>query len=176
MSSSTTAGRARLLGLAAVIVLAGLALDQVSKAWAIANLDVPRPIIGELLQFRLLYNPGAAFSIGESVTWLYTAVAAAVSVGILLVLPRVRNLWWLVTLSVLLAGALGNLADRLFRPPSFGHGHVIDFIDYGPFVGNVADIWIVGAAVVLVVLNLRGVPADGRPAPAAEPQDVEEER
>lgn len=148
----------------AVLVAALVAVDQATKAWALATLAQPVPILDGLLHLRLLFNPGAAFSLGESVTWLYTVVAAAVSVAIMVLLPRVRNRWWLITLAVLLAGALGNLLDRLFRPPSAGQGHVIDFIDYGPFVGNVADIFIVGAALVLVVLNLRGIPT--RPAPA----------
>jgi signal peptidase II len=40
---------------------------------------------------------------------------------------------------------------------------VVDFLDYnGWFIGNVADIWIVGAAGLIIVLALRGVGVDGR--------------
>ena len=169
MSTSTEPSRARRLLPAVALVVAGVAADQATKAWAVATLDHPVPILGGLLHLRLLYNPGAAFSLGESVTWLYTVVAGAVSVAIIVALPRIRNLWWLVTLSVLLAGALGNFIDRIVQPPRVGQGHVIDFIDYGPFVGNVADIFIVGAAAVLVLLNLRGVPTGAPPRADDEP-------
>ena len=60
------------------------------------------------------------------------------------------------SIALLAGGAIGNLIDRLFQPPSFGQGHVIDFIGYGDwFVGNVADIWIVVAAAALVLSMAR---------------------
>ena len=63
---------------------------------------------------------------------------------------------WVVLLGLLLGGAATHLADRLFRPPGFGRGEVVDFIDYGHlFIGNVADLVIVGGAIgVVVVLAL----------------------
>ncbi|WP_326623309.1 hypothetical protein [Streptomyces decoyicus] len=68
-----------------------------------------------------------------------------------------------------------HLGDRLFREPGFGRVHVVDFIDYGPFVGNVADIAIVCGCVALVLLCLRGVPL--AKAPGVEPlPDVSTER
>ena len=82
---------------------------------------------------------------------------------------RVGSLGWAVALGLLLGGSLGNLIDRFFREPGPGRGHVVDFIDYfGLFIGNVADIAIVGAALLIVVLALRGITiagervADGR--------------
>ncbi|MGL5911899.1 MAG: signal peptidase II, partial [Phycicoccus sp.] len=62
----------------------------------------------------------------------------------------------------LLGGAVGNLVDRVFRAPGPGRGHVVDFIDYsGWFVGNVADIAIVGAAGLVAGLSWRGIPVSG---------------
>jgi signal peptidase II len=47
------------------------------------------------------------------------------------------------------------LGDRLFREPGFAVGHIVDFIDYsGFFVGNVADIFLVGGAIYLVIASL----------------------
>ena len=75
---------------------------------------------------------------------------------------RIGSTGWAVALGLLLGGALGNLIDRLFREPSFGRGEVVDFIAYAHvFVGNVADIAIVVAAVVIVLLSIRGVRIDG---------------
>ena len=71
----------------------------------------------------------------------------------------------LVLGSLAAGGALGNLSDRFFRAPGPGRGQVVDFIVYfGWFIGNVADIAIVGAAAFIAVLSLRGVPASGSSA------------
>jgi signal peptidase II len=158
-------GRRRLV-LLGVIAAAVLAVDQLSKAWAVAALSGGRsiPLIDSLLELRLVRNPGAAFSMGESLTWAFTLLSAAVVVAVVFLARRVRSTTWAVVLGLLLAGAAGNLVDRLFRPPGFGQGHVVDFIDYaGQFVGNVADVAIVLATVALVVTVLRGTSLDGTP-------------
>ncbi|MEV0590679.1 signal peptidase II [Nonomuraea cavernae] len=146
-----------MLALAAVVLLA----DQSSKFWAISALsDGERiTVIPGLIQLRLLFNPGAAFSIGEGVTWVFTLAAAAAVAGILYVGRRSRSPVWAVVLGALLGGATTHLLDRLFRPPGFAQGHVVDFIDYGGlFVGNVADIALTGGCVLLILLSLRGIP------------------
>lgn len=138
------------------IAVAVLVLDQASKYWAESALTgkAPIPLLGEFLQFRLLYNPGAAFSIGSGSTWVFT-ILAAVAVVVLARLatqpqPRLRA----VALALLLGGAFTHLLDRLFRDPGFARGHVVDFIDYnGWFVGNIADIALFCGAVLFVVLT-----------------------
>ena len=76
--------------------------------------------------------------------------------------PPDRVLGWAVALGLLLGGALGNLVDRLVREPGFARGEVVDFIAYANwFVGNVADIAIVAAAVLVVILAALGVHIDG---------------
>ncbi len=69
---------------------------------------------------------------------------------------------WAVALGLLLGGAVGNLVDRFFRAPGPGRGHVVDFIAYFDwFVGNVADIAIVVAAGLIMVLTYRGTSIAG---------------
>jgi signal peptidase II len=146
------------LALAVFVVLA----DQSSKWWAETALgDGERiPVLGELLSFWLVYNPGAAFSIGEEFTLVLAIVAGVAVVGIAWYSWRVRSRAWAVALGLVLGGATTHLGDRLFRQPGFGRGHVVDFIDYaGFFVGNVADIALVGGAVMIVVLSLVGLRA-----------------
>lgn len=146
---------------AAVVVFA---LDQASKVWAVGALDNGRlvPLVGDVLSLRLIRNSGAAFSIGDSMTWVMTLVAAAVTVAILVVVPRIGSSRWSLALGLLLGGSLGNLYDRMFREPGPLHGHVIDFIDYGGlFVGNVADIAIVVGALLLVWLVFTNIDMDG---------------
>ncbi|WP_344322064.1 signal peptidase II, partial [Citricoccus zhacaiensis] len=49
--------------------------------------------------------------------------------------------------------AVSHLGDRLLRPPSVGQGHIVDFIAYGDwFIGNIADIFIVGGVVAVLIL------------------------
>jgi signal peptidase II len=150
--------------LGAVAVLAYLT-DQLSK---IVALDVlangePRPFVGELIRFKLIGNPGAALSLGASNTWVMTGIALAVLVAIVVVARQLGSRAWAVALGLLLGAAIGNLTDRFVRPPGGGQGRVVDFIDYNRwFIGNVADIWIVSAAGLIIILALLGIGVDGR--------------
>ncbi len=168
--------RRRRLALLTWSVLAVVwALDQVTKALAVEHLSGsdPVPVVDGVLQLRLLYNPGAAFSFATGLTWLLTLVAVVVVVVVLRMSRRTGSLAWAVALGLLLAGATGNLTDRLFRDPGFARGHVVDFIEWPGFpVFNVADAAITCAAALIVVLSLRGVPLDGGPraAPAGAPE------
>jgi signal peptidase II len=148
---------------AAMVLLA----DQASKLWATSALSGGErvTVIPRLIQFRLTFNPGAAFSIGAGATWVFTLTTAAAVVGVLYYGRRSHSTTWTVVLGALLGGAASHLLDRLFREPGFARGHVVDFIDYGPFVGNVADIVLVGSCALLMLLSLRGVPFE---APADE--------
>jgi signal peptidase II len=152
-------GSSRLYGmmlmLAAVVVL----VDQLTKLWAVSVLsDGERvAVIPPLIHFRLFYNGGAAFSVGTSATPVIALVSAVAVVGILYTARRLASPGWALVLGVLLGGAVSHLGDRLFREPGFSRGHVVDFIDYGPFVGNVADIALTCGCVAMVLLSLRGV-------------------
>ncbi|MFW5470258.1 signal peptidase II [Knoellia sp. CPCC 206435] len=157
-------GRSRLFGLLVAVGVLTLVLDQGSKVWALAALTPgePRELVGSLLRLNLIRNPGAAFSLGDGVTWLLTLVALGIVVWVGRAATRVGDRGWAVTLGLLLGGAIGNLIDRILREPGFGRGHVVDFIDYfGLFIGNVADIAIVGAAAFGAVLAVRGIPLEG---------------
>lgn len=149
------------LGLAAVV----LVLDQLTKWWAVEELTQGERIslVGDLLGLTLVYNPGAALSIfANGYTWVLTIVVVAVVVVILRAMRRIGSLGWAMALGLLLGGALGNLIDRLFREPGFARGEVVDMIAYANFfVGNVADIAIVVAAGLIIVLSFRGIALDG---------------
>ncbi len=144
-----------------------LAADQLAKMVAIDNLPPERvvPVIGEALQFYLVRNPGAAFSLGEGVTWIFTIALAVVAVIIVyLAATRVHSRLWAVVLGLLLGGVLGNLTDRLLRAPGFPVGHVVDFISTPwmmPAIYNVADIFIVSMMISVALLVLFGFHLDG---------------
>ncbi len=156
---------------AAAIIL----FDQGTKFWAEATLEVgvPVPVIGEAIQWRLVYNPGAAFGIGGEFTWILTIVAALAVVGIAIFVSRISSVPWALAAGAMLGGAISHLGDRLFREPGFARGEIVDFIDYfGFFVGNVADIALVGGAIAMVLLSLLGLslrsPARREQAPSHE--------
>jgi len=136
------------------IALVGFGIDQATKQWALATLDPQDPpvLLGGLLTLRLIRNPGAAFSMGESFTVVLSLIAVAALVFVAgWLLPRARHRGWVIGIGLLLAGILGNLADRLFREPGFLHGHVIDFLQLPRFaIFNVADMCITFAAIVLI--------------------------
>ncbi|MDO8107436.1 signal peptidase II [Isoptericola sp. b441] len=161
----TVPPRRRLVAALAVVAAVVLAVDQATKALALAHLTegVRTPLLGHLLALQLIGNPGAALSLASGMTWIFTIAAVGVSVVIVRVADRLGSRAWAVALGLLLGGAVGNLVDRLVRPPGFGTGHVVDFLAYGDwFIGNVADIAIVVSAVMIVLLTLIGVGIDGR--------------
>ena len=160
-----TVPRRWLLAFALAVVV--LAADQLTKFWAESALTgrPPEPLLGDFLQLRLIYNPGAAFSIGSGSTWIFTLVAAVAVILLGRYAIRVRSLGWAIGLGLLLGGATTHLLDRLFRPPGFAMGHVVDFIDYnGWFVGNVADIALVTGAGLLMLQSVLGRDLEGRRA------------
>ena len=153
------------LGVLALVAVCVYTIDQVSKFLVVENLTErqPVPVIGELLQFYFVKNPGAAFSLGSGSTWIFAIIAGLVAVFIVVFAPRIRSLAWAVLFGLLLGGNLGNLTDRLFREPGFGVGHVIDFLQlqYFPAIFNVADMAIVASMAVFIVLTIRGVGITG---------------
>lgn len=152
------------LVLFAVLTAAVAGLDQYTKVLATQRLEpyVVYPFLGDVISLQLIFNPGAAFSLATGLTWLLTAVAAVVVIVVVRAARRMRSVGWAIALGMLLGGALGNLIDRLLRDPGFARGEVVDFINYnGWFVGNIADIAIVVAAVLVALLALRGVEIDG---------------
>lgn len=145
-------------------VVVALAIDQGTKILAVERLRGadPIPLIGDLLSLTFLRNPGAAFGFGASMTVVLSLLAVGVAVVVVRLASQLRDRAWAVALGLLLAGAVGNLIDRIFREPGFLRGHVVDFINYnGYFVGNVADIYLTVAAILIVVRTLQGVGLDG---------------
>ena len=160
------------------LALGVVVVDQLTKAWAVTVLRGAGRIdlLGHWLGLVLVRNPGAAFSFATGQTWVFTAVAVVVTVIVLRVSRRLGSMWWAVTLGLVLGGAVGNLIDRLAREPGIFRGHVVDFIDYGGlFVGNVADIAIVGAAAAIMALSAAGFEIDGSRAGDHDPDGTDEQ-
>lgn len=156
-----------------LIAFAVCAVDAASKALVVADLTPRRSVtlLGGLITLHLYRNPGAAFGIGRSYTVIYALIEAAVLAAILRLSRRLRSWPWAIALGLLLGGAAGNLADRLFRSPGPLRGFVIDWIKlpYFPPTFNLADSAITIGAAVIVLASVRGWRLDGyspRPDPA----------
>lgn len=150
-----------LIGVAAVV----LALDIATKALVVATLSNRPPIslLGGFLHLRVDRNPGAAFSIGLSMTVAFALIAIAVIVVILRTSRRIRSVPWGITLGLLLGGAAGNLVDRIFRSPGPFRGWVVDWIQIPHWpVFNLADSAIVCGGILAVLLSARGIRLDGQ--------------
>lgn len=184
-ASSTNAGRTasgvrRILGrsaptsaaallTAAVLAALWVLADQATKNWAESALEegVPRPLLGALLQLHLIYNSGAAWGMGAGATPIVTALQILIALAVLVFLLRgVRSWAWIAAMGCVLGGALGNIHDRLLRPPGPFHGFVVDFLQLPRWpIFNIADVAVVTGAVLVVLLTLLGVdaaPARGR--------------
>ena len=161
-------------------VLAGTAVgivlvDQVSKAWAVAYLQLriesgegPIYLIDPLLRLTYVENTGAAWGMGAGYTWIFTIVAVVVGIVIVRFARTITSRAWALALGGLLGGLLGNLIDRLTRSPGPGLGSVVDFIGLPNFpVFNVADIAITCSAVAMIILACRGIPLS-----ESEPDDL----
>jgi signal peptidase II len=123
-----------------------LAADQLSKSLVLAA----RPGGGGgLVSVRVVRNTGASFGIGSGHPVLVVAVSAAVIAVVAVLLARVRSRLAALFLAVVLGGALGNLADRLFRSPGLGRGAVVDWIHVAGYAAtfNLADVAIRAGAV-----------------------------
>ena len=159
----------RALLLLAAVAVGVYGIDQGSKYLITQNLELGDlvPVLGEVLQLHYVTNSGAAFSLATGFTWILSIVAGAVIVVIVAFAPRIRSLAWATMFGLVLGGALGNVTDRLFREPSFGQGHVVDFIQvWGfPAIFNGADIAVVSSMGLFILLSLRGVGLDGRRTP-----------
>ena len=161
-----------LLGITAVVVYTA---DQLSKMWVMSTLTegVSEPALGNFLQFYFVRNPGAAFSLSSGTTWVFSILAAVVTVVIIVFARKIRSIAWAAVFGLLLGGTLGNLTDRLTKENgegvvSFGNGLVIDFISTPwmmPAIYNIADIAIVSSMCLLVLLTLMGIHIDGTREP-----------
>ncbi len=138
----------RLALIAALIVIC----DQLTKSWVVSALSdgdvVP---IFWTLQFSLGYNSGIAFSQLQD-QGLFVGIAAVVAVSLLIrAMVRAQTALSAYGLCLIVAGAIGNLSDRVFRGKGWLHGRVVDFIDFQWFPSfNIADSAITIGAILLI--------------------------
>lgn len=138
-----------IIGIIAVVV------DQLTKSYAIRNFkETSKEIIPNWLNFTYVENRGAAFGFLSDHPWVFTGLASIFVIfmtGFLLKNYNKLGSFYKFTLVIIVAGALGNLIDRL------RYGYVVDFIQ-SPLGGrlnfpvfNLADVYLTLAAIILVI-------------------------
>ena len=135
-----------------------LLLDQLTKWWAVANLDSGRVIdLVWTLRLRTVFNTGAAFSQGEGLGPIFAVLILAVVVLLVRLGAKADDPGARICVGAIIGGAFGNLADRAFRAGhGFFGGAVVDFIDFQWWpVFNVADSAIVVGGVLIVGRGIR---------------------
>jgi len=150
-----------LIGVA--VVMYGVDIGTKQLALAVLTPGKPIDLLGPWLRIQLLFNSGAAFSLGEGFTVAFAALATAALIALaVLIAPRVRTTVENIVVGLLIAGVAGNLTDRIFRPNLVTgstapfHGSVVDFLGIQYFaVFNVADMCITAAAVIIIIGLLR---------------------
>ena len=174
MTSTQTPASSRATPLTKVVFsVAALALlaDVVTKVVVVAAIkpgQQPHRLLAGLVYLQQARNSGAAFSVGPGATLVLTGISLVVVAIIVRVASRLSSRGWAVAFGLVLGGALGNLADRIFRAPGVGRGHVVDWISvFKPDaqvwpIFNLADSAIVVGGVLVVVLSIFGVGLTGR--------------
>lgn len=170
-AAPTVYAHAGVVGLLVAVSL--VLLDQLTKQFVEQALVPGRfvPWLGDNIGWQLVYNPGGAFGL-DAPHWLFLIVTVGVLVLVARVLPEAPTLAAAIAYGMLLAGAVGNVLDRLFRPggESFGSGYVVDFVAWGSFPRfNVADSSITVGFVLLVLVVLA---EERRAAAAADGTDT----
>lgn len=138
------------------VALTVLILDQLAKAWLVANLSIGQVVnvVGDLVRLVFGQNSGALFGLFKNQAILFGLVSLVV-IGVIVTYHARsgRSLYLSIALGLLLGGALGNMVDRLRL------GYVVDFVDIGIgdlrfYTFNVADSAISLAIVMLVAVAL----------------------
>lgn len=134
--------------------------DQLTKFWALEQLhhtDRVISVIDGVFELRYLENRGVAFGMMEGQIWLFIPITLLISAVIIVMLfrsPMRKQKMFCIPASMIMAGAIGNLIDRIV------YGYVIDFlyfklIDFPIF--NFADCCVVIGAILLFLFFLFGM-------------------
>lgn len=143
--------------IALAVAAAIIGADQLTKWWAINALDDGSiSLIGDFLALRLVFNPGAAFNSLQGSGVLIAVIAIVVVLVLVRVSASAEHRSEAIVFGLILGGAAGNLADRIFRADDFLDGKVVDWIDLW-FIPtfNVADSSLTVGAILAVLISFR---------------------
>ena len=145
-----------------VLAIAAFVIDQVVKMWAVNNLTNDIVIIEDFFRLSYVENYGISFSMlsGNKLIILIFSLVGIYLIWILMT-KHAYHKYYLIPLSLMLAGAVGNLFDRIFR------GYVVDYFQFtisgnDLAVFNIADTFlVVGMAVLILVIAIEEIKGNG---------------
>ena len=153
--------------LALLITAVGILLDQATKLLVSGTMELGEsiPLLEGVLHITYIHNRGAAFGMLEDNRWVFLVVSTVTIVAITayLSLTKSRQPLYIISLSMILSGGIGNMIDRLAL------GYVVDFIDFyllpdlWKWVFNVADCFVCVGAGILVIWCIVSLVAECRP-------------
>ena len=139
-----------------IVIVALIALDQWVKFEIVKNIQLGevKPFIPKILSLTYLRNTGAAFSILENQQWLFAVITLVVIGAAIWYLSKhiKGSIWLLSSLSLIIAGGIGNFIDRM-RQGFVVDMFQLDFINFAIF--NVADSYLTIGVMVLVAMMLK---------------------
>lgn len=139
----------------AIFILCFLGADQLSKTYALKHLAgrIPQPVIPGFFDLTYVENRGAAWGLGHDRPWatiVITITSGLLTLGLLWLLKHLKHPWLRFSISLIIAGSLGNLCDRFLR------GYVVDFLSFhfGSYnfpAFNIADSGVVVGSIMLAI-------------------------
>ena len=134
-----------------LLIIAILMIDQASKYFVSGLMEHGQtiPLINNIFHITFVRNTGAAFGILQGNTVILIAVGMTAALFILYTMHFIpkNKYYYKIGLSLVLAGSIGNIIDRVYR------GYVVDMFDFRFFpVFNIADMMInVGMFLIIIV-------------------------
>jgi signal peptidase II len=155
-----------------VVLAAAVAADQLTKYLVDSGMEVGGSVdlIPGVLRLTYVRNEGAAFGMLAEHRWVFIVLSLLTIAGIVyyVVRYRPRSAWMMCSLTLVTAGGIGNMIDRLSL------GYVIDFVDFYAFgelwkwVFNVADACVCVGAFLLALKLLTDTVRESRAAKAGK--------
>lgn len=127
-----------------LIIIFLFILDYASKLFFLSNPDFVIKIIPNFLSLHFVKNSGISFGVLANKTLLIIFINIVIICALVYFMKFVKSKIDKVGIALILVGSLSNFIDRLFL------GYVIDFIDVGFFICNIADIYIFLGACLLI--------------------------
>ena len=138
-----------------VIIALGIIADQLFKGWVVQNIPLAgvKPFVPAIMSLTHLRNDGAAWSSFAGQQWFFMVITPIiVLIAAYFLWKKIHQNWYFISLSLVIAGALGNFIDRIHQ------GYVVDMFqtDFMNFpIFNIADILLsVGFVVLFIAIIL----------------------
>ena len=151
------------------VMILGVLADRITKILAAGNLPygTPIPIIGNIFSLEYIHNEGAAWSILNGRVGLLLIITVLVTVVIAWLLHKTpkEQKFMRFSYALLIAGALGNIIDRLY------YGYVIDFLSFPNFpIFNIADCCVTVGIALIVILTIMDMKDESRSGQKTAPK------